>query len=205
MSDELTPIVFLDIDGVLNHRESFKPGMPGGNKRFAPECVAQLNRFLSSTGAEIVVSSTWRTDPDITEVLLAAGVSGKVIGTTPVLRDGAVRDGALLLPIPRGFEIALWMHWHGEKRPFVIFDDDSDMQPVEHRHVRTIFADGGLMASHVDAALAMLQPVEPTAPQMAGNRKFAHECDCIGCSEHWPDHRETDRCKRFGCVPKGGE
>lgn len=45
-------IIFLDIDGVLNRH--------GDGKDFEPECVANLNRVLTATGAKLVISSTWR-------------------------------------------------------------------------------------------------------------------------------------------------
>mgnify|MGYP001563591591 CR=1 FL=1 len=53
-----TQILFLDIDGVLNSTtcaQRFKTF-----DTFGPENVAALNRILELTGADIVISSTWR-------------------------------------------------------------------------------------------------------------------------------------------------
>lgn len=56
-------VLFLDVDGVLNsrthpafgfHKEA--PGLMG----MAPEHGAILQEVLNSTGAKIVISSTWR-------------------------------------------------------------------------------------------------------------------------------------------------
>ena len=54
-------LIFLDIDGVLNSRNTPNP-------RDFPyivdeELLARLRRLLERTGASVVLSSTWRYDP----------------------------------------------------------------------------------------------------------------------------------------------
>ena len=98
---------FSMLTGVLNHRGSFAPGMPGGSRRIAPECVAELNRIVESTGADIVVSSTWRQDPDYIQVLRAAGVNGRILGKTVHGIRGI--DGNFLVGTCRGDEIQEWL------------------------------------------------------------------------------------------------
>jgi HAD domain in Swiss Army Knife RNA repair proteins len=54
-------IIFLDIDGVLNCKGTPNP------RKFPyivdPKLLNRLQRLLERTGAEVVLSSTWRYDP----------------------------------------------------------------------------------------------------------------------------------------------
>lgn len=50
-------VLFLDIDGVLNHRAVF---VPGDVAPICPVALARLKALIERTGATIVVSSTWR-------------------------------------------------------------------------------------------------------------------------------------------------
>lgn len=62
------PVLFLDIDGVLNSARWFSVRAGGDNRdgltreeyQIDPDAVAILNRILGATGAHVVVSSTWR-------------------------------------------------------------------------------------------------------------------------------------------------
>ncbi len=155
-------VIFLDVDGVLNHRGSFASGMPGGSKRIAPECVAVLNSIIERTGADIVVSSTWRGDPNYVRVLRDAGVRGRIIGRTP---DSARKiEGTVLFSSCRGEEIQQWITENGVDQ-FVILDDDSDMAHLLPRLVQTSF-DGGLTPDHADRAVGMLN--DPPAAEGTG-------------------------------------
>jgi hypothetical protein len=54
--DRSRPIIFLDIDGVLN-----RCGNPHGvGRMFEPECVHALKWAIEKTNAAIVLSSSWR-------------------------------------------------------------------------------------------------------------------------------------------------
>lgn len=122
-------IIFLDIDGVLNNQIMYEDrddiiGSKGG--KLSKKCIEQLNELVSKTGAKIVLSSTWRTDDDVEEYLAAAGVTGEIIGKTPVLKDRFSL---------RGNEIHAWIvqneqllgKRYDEYHSFIILDDDSDM------------------------------------------------------------------------------
>lgn len=122
-------LIFLDIDGVLNY-----PNMPDSVKKLygqvSKRCVDLLNELTDETCAKLVISSTWRKDsdqfPPINERLKELGVTGEIIGSTPVLTQRAVF---------RGNEIYHWMLDNKEIcgtypnlfRDYVILDDDSDM------------------------------------------------------------------------------
>jgi len=131
-------VIFLDIDGVLNHEIWFKGwkeykelcgGIVDHEKRrwFDPRCVALVNRLTDETNAKIVLSSTWRQGVpvnDLKELLKGVGITGELIDKTPKIYPPAGIGGSL----PRGFEIQTWLKKTKETiESYVILDDDSDM------------------------------------------------------------------------------
>jgi len=117
-------IIFLDIDGVLNTPENWGNWVNEELKAFTPECVANLNQLIANTGAQLVISSTWRIDRTVEQLqtlLNAVGVQGTVIGKTPCFADIH----------PRGVEIKSWIQQNCEGWPnYVILDDNSDMEDL---------------------------------------------------------------------------
>ena len=127
----MTPIIFLDIDGVLNcsalnmSKEMFNAINDVGTRygRLSSSRIKNLNSLISDTGAEIVLSSTWRSSENVNGVLYDAGINGKIVSHTPFLRE----EGSL-----RGNEIYVWIQKHiayqqRDNFKYVIIDDDSDM------------------------------------------------------------------------------
>lgn len=129
-------IIFLDIDGVLNNQlwyKSIKDINPQNNEeydilQFDPRCVSLLNDVTDNTGAKIVVSSSWRKGRDLEELVELfekVGITGEVIGKTPILSFDYENYRTLA---PRGCEIDAWIEIN--KYPitkYTILDDDSDM------------------------------------------------------------------------------
>ncbi len=147
------PIIFLDVDGVLNSCRWFrvrgKPTTKGplGVHDLDPHAVRRLNRIIDRTGARVVVSSVWRLTRSVAqlqEVLEARGFRGNVVGKTP-------QFGRF-----RGHEIQAWLFDHPEIGRFVIIDDDCDMAHLMPRLVCTHFR-VGLTNTHVDRAVAILK------------------------------------------------
>jgi len=136
-------LIFLDFDGVLTTR---KTGYNFGD----PAAVRALNYITGRTGAEIVVSSTWRYFglKKIIETLAAWGVTGSVRGLT-----------GGFLPT-RGDEIAAWLKEYKdmgiEPEKFVILDDDSDMGSLALYLVKTSTEDG-LQDFHAVEAIRVLE------------------------------------------------
>jgi hypothetical protein len=141
-------IIFLDIDGVLNHQLWFEKinnavvakTVPTGERNYSrwfdPFCVELLNSLTTDTGAVIVVSSSWRkgrTVKELQELFKAQGITGKVIDKTPVLHFKGPEGYSY--SVPRGCEIKAWLEINkgilgqkiGSFDKYVIFDDDSDM------------------------------------------------------------------------------
>lgn len=165
------PILFLDVDGVLNcfrwyderpaevpvglfvdvadpeHRRHLGRGW----RMMDPRAVARLNRIAERVpGLVIVLSSSWRIGDNAFEntrrILVEHGLTVPVIAPTPVLCE------------VRGREIRAWLDENAPDAVFAIVDDDDDMDGVEHRFVKTSFfkPGGGLLDEHVDAIVALL-------------------------------------------------
>jgi hypothetical protein len=148
-------VVFLDFDGVvvcLPPVHSRKAS--GGLMRDASaDCVRHLNQIIEETGAEIVVSSTWRkhhTIPQLHGTLRRAGFVGREpIGTTPILGSG----------IDRGDEISLWLAGHPEVTSYVVLDDEFDNGPIPTDrwvYVHMGWFDGGLKHEYAEQAISVL-------------------------------------------------
>jgi hypothetical protein len=130
---EKIKIIFLDFDGVLNPPGGVIRGNPQDLTRpkMGPEAIANLNYIIKSTGAKVVVSSTWRRVG--VNFLQAAlnnnGFHGEIISTTPFVNRHH-----------RGGEIRQWFlytHITQEVDSFVILDDDDDMDPLMDHLVQT--------------------------------------------------------------------
>jgi hypothetical protein len=152
------PIIFLDVDGVLNHRGVFFPG--NGPDPLCPKCVERFLRLVEGTEARVVVSSTWRLgigDNRPVQKLKRACVLDRMHDDwRTVDLPNRIANGVLLPDQRRGREIAEWLGRHPEVDRYVILDDDSDMLPEQmSRFVQTSF-DSGLLDTHVLKASVIL-------------------------------------------------
>lgn len=142
-------VIFLDVDGVLNSefsREKERNNFDNWMEHEVSEMhVNNLKKIVDATGAQIVLSSSWRFDhPKATgrdfiadplmkvldRKLKAVGLD--IIDVTPDLR-GKIR----------GVEIQDWLDRHSEVERFVILDDDVDMMEEQKPFfVNTTFKNG---------------------------------------------------------------
>ena len=132
-------IVFLDFDGVLApiRRWDRYGDLEGA-------CIQVLNEIVAGTGAEVVVSSTWRygkTVVELQQMLDAAGFIGSVIDKTPLGPPGA----------DRGDEIAAWLEEHAVVG-YVIVDDHPNMGALG---ARLLLTDPGRGLQRADATRAI--------------------------------------------------
>jgi hypothetical protein len=159
--------IFLDVDGVLNHRaylieaaEIYNKGESNETwhlKQLDGQAVARLDALLRRTGAKVVISSSWRGLVQLPGWLRERGLSEahEIVGVTP------------RIPGPRGLEIQEWMTRHRvAPEQIVILDDEDDMAHLAHRLVQTSFMDddGGLRERHVERAVALFETKQEETP-----------------------------------------
>jgi hypothetical protein len=135
-------VIFLDFDGVLAPvRRWDRYG------DLEPACIQVLNEIVARSGADVVVSSTWRYGRTILElqvILESQGFKGFVVDMTPTGVPGA----------GRGDEIAAWLAAH-HVDAYVIIDDHSDMSGL-HDHLVQTHPTHGLQPADAPRAIAML-------------------------------------------------
>lgn len=169
-------IVFLDVDGVLNHHltehriDPFTADdLPGsGLMGMDPVCVKNLQTLVEKSGADIVLSSTWRKPPfglgKAQRCARRQGYQGpRWLDVTPVGHPIELPTSASLpfrlvsQRIIRGREIQRWLDEHpfDGRREIVILDDDTDMDHLSNRLVLTNPYDGGLTEAKVREALKL--------------------------------------------------
>lgn len=155
-------VVFLDIDGVLNNEQSPDHGAWAVNMHghvregllgIDPVNLPPLRDLLDRSGAQVVLSSTWRLGSEgfsqTTANLWRAGMRICFAGLTP-------RIGT-----ERGHEIQAWLDAWNACVPndpvthFVILDDSSDMAHLMPHLVRTDYREG-LTMEHVEPVLRLL-------------------------------------------------
>jgi hypothetical protein len=148
-------VIFLDFDGVLNvatdaiddSRELWTASW------LETPLVQRLAALVAATGANVVISSTWRRRRSINElrdILAAHGYEGGILDVTP--RHARPPEGERLV---RAAEIGAWLHGHPEATSFVIIDDEEDFGPLASKHVR-VDPSVGLTDADVARARAIL-------------------------------------------------
>ncbi len=156
-------IIFLDVDGVLagydwfaspQYNEKLTLGWSPNEPRYYaethvdPKCLGALKRILRETGAEIVLSSTWRNygpTKDALPIALGREFRGRLISWTPNFNDD------------RDEEIAQWLVQNEFEGKFVIIDDYGPAQfggLGEHLHQTNMGT--GLTEKDADAIIAKL-------------------------------------------------
>lgn len=160
-----TKLVFLDIDGVLNSRRSTYAF--SSTHRLDPVAMSLLNELLRITGADVVISSTWRLGRTLDQLfatLTHEGFAGNIIGKTPHLGDFRGQE------IDQWLETYKWDHNDPDYK-YVIFDDDRDFrlgQPLiwvdnkyglTHAHVHRAAHTLGLLSEYHDYPLLSITEI----------------------------------------------
>lgn len=121
----MTPILILDFDGVLNYeiyrRQRFRdtPIVIGTEDNIVelldPACCALVQQICDATGANIVVSSTWRkgrTPERLHAMLSTKGLTAPVVGTTSerdIAIDERPRRAAQIMEYVRENNLKTWL------------------------------------------------------------------------------------------------
>lgn len=140
-------IIFLDIDGVINTKEWHSKMTKDTPKdeygyAFDPMAVANLAHIIDKTGADIVISSSWKFYgvPKLREMWKKRNLPGTILDITP----NTISDEMLLnanldefqLGVCRGNEIKEWLSRHEDIiSNYVIIDDFDDMLSEQEDHV----------------------------------------------------------------------
>ena len=137
-------LIFLDIDGVLNHTAALSDGV-----ELVADKIALLRRLVGNTDANIVLSSSWRVLYNMEQLTAMFAVLGfikiPIVAATPSLDNK-----------PRGYEIRQWL---ADKAPFadyLILDDDLDMLDSQLPYLVHTNMHCGLLSCQVDEAIVTL-------------------------------------------------
>lgn len=175
-------IIGLDVDGVLN--ASFTKERLDGYIFVSPCKLELLKQLIDRTGANVLLTSTWRHG----WVDLEKGLNTRDAKHFVALRDKLLEFGIELLdhtPITngsmnhRGEEIDMWLKsWKGEPIESLVLLDDLNgayLRPYSNRLVRTSFTKG-LLQKHVDMAVKILEkPFEyKNAEVLAASAEMVH-------------------------------
>ena len=157
------PIVFLDIDGVLNSERWYAQAASRKEERNSqssshrsllersidPACIQRLNRLLQRTGAVVIVSSSWRKKHQLSEIVSiieARGFCGEVIGVTP--SDDGMQS--------RGEEITSWLKKNVPRGVAYVAVDDEVETGLPTEVVVVTSKDTGLTDEDVERAIRIL-------------------------------------------------
>lgn len=146
-------ILFLDIDGVLNHEywyHSVVNDTAGEyfDRDIDPGCIKCLN--LLPQNVEVVISSSKGFEPKTVDALKGSGLELPIIGGT----DHYHYDW-----ICRGNEIQKWIchNLKDQDYEYVILDDDLDMLLSQVENFILVPRTHGLNRSHIDKAKTILK------------------------------------------------
>jgi hypothetical protein len=154
------PIIFLDVDGVLNYAGCPSKCPPKNEVRgVEPMLVERLRRILDLTGAVVVLSSTWRKHPDMLPHLwesIGKRYYPRWIGCTTEMESSFDHQRS------RTAQIIGWIDAYtaGLIAPlrFCVIDD-FEMQNPLLRAKQVLTSDMvGLEAHHVERAVRLLVP-----------------------------------------------
>ncbi len=153
--------LFLDFDGVINtpryrqllaaHRMPVKDQY---GPFFDPMAVENLTKIISATGADIIVTSTWKFKglAAMQALWSKRSMPGLVIDITPSIMAGFLYN--------RGMEINKWIAENVTGHPtdyrYAIIDDGQDFLPEQAPHLITTDPTTGLSEYDAEKAIQLL-------------------------------------------------
>jgi hypothetical protein len=144
-------VIFLDFDGVMNHREWCYANTDTYHyKPINPEAAATLDKLLDQvTGCQIVISSVWRLD-GIAKCLKYLRLAGFNHWRDVMDVTGSSQFG-------RGQEISDWLKDRPDVTHYVILDDDAFDMGTQMDKLIHIDRETGLTTDHFPAILKHLE------------------------------------------------
>lgn len=148
-------VIFLDIDGVLNHKQFFEKKKELLFKNniqltfpfdsFDVNIIHNLNKFWEKyTDVKLVISSSWRWNSDLDKILNKVGLNKCIDAITPTMISNH-----------RGEEIDIFLKQHNVKE-YVIFDDIDDMLDNQKDHLILCDDKIGLTEDNLKQAIQIL-------------------------------------------------
>lgn len=128
-------LLFLDVDGVLNHTAC--DWTTDALHALDLACVARVKRIVQETSAQIVLSSTWRLSDAGCARLLEVLAPIPILRATPVIREGLYREADRRVEIAQVIDEEQTSRW-------AVLDDDTDADLADGSFFRTNFEGGGL-------------------------------------------------------------
>lgn len=147
--------LFLDFDGVLNHNKFYEQRMENykiGIKTEFPysefdlECVKKVNKILKETACNLVISSSWRSDPELRTILNNIGIEANDYEITPYSINRF-----------RGEEIKTFLESKKiETYKYCILDDDTDFYKFQKPFFVHVNSFVGITDENVQKAIKIL-------------------------------------------------
>lgn len=163
------PILFLDINGVLN---SESMDIDSHEAPLDPVNIRPLNRIIDEVGPRIVITSDWRynlSDDSLRDIFEEAGIQGSIVGSTPLMyHPGDEIPDDMIEEIEKGQEISAWFERERDRDStapdfcFAILDENSDLAPYQAAHVATERS-VGLTDGTADKVITLLRGPESSA------------------------------------------
>lgn len=144
--DNYDTVIFLDVDGVLNSMHTPAWMQEDWDVPLARP-LQNLKHIVDETGAQIVVTSSWREYPAALRKLEIALMvfELRIAGRTPAL------------PTNRPDEIQTWLNKHPEVKRYVILDDDPFPWTLEQLNkVVPVNPSKALTAQNAELAIRLL-------------------------------------------------
>jgi hypothetical protein len=148
----MSKIIFLDVDGVLNCWSTTRV-LPGNYLFVDTRKVLRLRDIVERTGAQIVLSSTWRCTESVSDKMAYS----RLVEEFKRLRCPLWIDCTPIIPVVnREKEIQAWLSQHPEVTDYVILDDYWQELMEEIEHLVICDEATGLTKKEAERAVAML-------------------------------------------------
>lgn len=138
----ITKYLFLDIDGVLNHKDWYKNINKYDYKRreFDPECVNRVIKILEKTNAKLVIISSRRLDVNLKNIFREVGLP-EDFDITPYFHNKT-----------RGYEIVEYLRDLTDYK-YCIIDDYNDFSKCQQKYYVPTADDGEIYINNKGSGL----------------------------------------------------
>lgn len=144
-------VIFLDIDGVLCSERSKhayngipSPIAPWSWDKFDQTAIYLLRCVIALTGADVVLSSSWRKEVNIAALEYRLGFKLADVTSTELTES------------TRSHKIHNWLMEHPEVTTYAILDDDIAFTPEQQKYLCRTSSRNGFLLGHYDKLMEIL-------------------------------------------------